>query len=380
MKYFLIAGEASGDLHGANLIAELKRHDGAAVFRFLGGDLMMHQSDAQPAVHYSRMAFMGVVNVLKNAGKVLKTFKTCKQQILDFQPDIVILIDYPSFNLRIAKFVKNTSPHIPVIYYILPKIWAWKTFRIRQMKRYIDRMYSILPFETDFYKKYDCEIEYVGNPSVDSVAAFTQQYTENEFITRYNLENKPVIALLAGSRRQEIAKCLPTMFEAAIYFSDFQVVVAGAPSIGKEFYDKILPDKRFALILNDTYEVLSHARAAIVNSGTATLETALLNIPQVVVYYVPAGKFAVFVKNIFIKVKYISLVNLILGRKIVTELIAHLFTPSNIRAQMPNLLFDTKERREMLACYAEIRRKLGPKGAAKRAAQKILEFAGNKNP
>ncbi|MDR2824515.1 MAG: lipid-A-disaccharide synthase, partial [Prevotellaceae bacterium] len=265
-------------------------------------------------------------------------------------------------------------PAVRVIYYISPKIWAWKTFRIKKIKRFIDRMYSILPFETDFYKKFNYTVEYVGNPSVDSVTAFKAQYTDNEFVAKYNLEEKPIIAVLAGSRRQEIAKCLSRMLDAAAYFSDFQIVVAGAPSVEKMFYEKISLRKNFTLIFDATYELLVHSRAAIVNSGTATLETALFNVPQVVVYHVPAGKFAIFLKNIFIKVKFISLVNLIADHKVVKELIAQHFTPANICAEMPKLLFETKERRQMLADYAEIRQKLGAAGAAQNAAQRIFAF------
>jgi lipid-A-disaccharide synthase len=374
MKYFLIAGEASGDLHASNLINELKNIDKDAVFRFLGGDLMTQVADAEPVIHYRQMAFMGIVNVLKNARTVLNNLKTCKQQIIDFQPDVLILVDYPSFNLRIAKFVKENLPKMPVYYYISPKIWAWKEFRIKQIKRYIDKMYCILPFETDFYKKHNYAVEYVGNPSVDAVNNWKQAfYKDKDFCQNYNLPEKPIIAILAGSRKQEIKNCLPKMVQAASYFAEYQIVVAGAPSFEADFYQQILPEKNYSVIFNNTYELLSHAHAAVVNSGTATLETALLNVPQVVVYHVFGGKFANFLKRHVLKIKYVSLVNLIAEKEVTKELIAHDFTADNIKAQLPQLLFDKNFRKKILAEYDAIRKKLGSPGAAKHTAERIYE-------
>ncbi|MDR2854109.1 MAG: lipid-A-disaccharide synthase [Prevotellaceae bacterium] len=372
MKYFLIVGEASGDLHASNLMRELKIADAEADFRYCGGDLMSAEG-GQLVIHYRQMAFMGIVNVLKNARTVLGNLKLCKQQIVDYQPDVIILVDYPSFNLRIAEFAKKNLPKTPVFYYISPKIWAWKEFRIKAIKRYIDKMYTILPFETDFYKKHDFAVEYVGNPSVDAVSNWKQDfYKEKDFCEHYDLPQQPIIAVLAGSRKQEIKNCLPKMVEAASHFTEFQIVVAGAPGIESDFYQKILPQKKYSVIFNNTYELLSHARVAIVNSGTATLETALLNVPQVVVYHVFGGKIANWLKKHVLKVQYVSLVNLIAEKEIVKELVAHDFTTNNVKSQLPQLLFDNNFRKKMQVEYHNIHQKLGTTGAAKRAAEKIV--------
>jgi lipid-A-disaccharide synthase len=275
MRYFIIAGEASGDLHASNLMRELKKQDSNAEFCFLGGDFMQLQGGTM-IIHYREMAFMGFVAVVQNARKIFKNMTDCKQAILDFKPDIVILVDYPSFNLRIAQFVKEKL-NTRVYYYISPKIWAWKENRIHKIKRYIDRMFTIFPFETEFYARHQFAVEYVGNPTVDSVFQRpNQQQTFEEFCSNNTLPAKPIIALLAGSRKQEISNCLPRMLKAATQFENYQTLVSAAPGIEPDFYLQYIDKKQ--LIFGQTYELVAHAKAAIVNSGTATLETALIGL------------------------------------------------------------------------------------------------------
>ena len=370
LRYFLIAGEASGDLHASNLMRELKQMDPDAEFCFLGGDLMAAQG-GRMVKHYRDMAFMGFVAVLKNFRKVLTNLTECKQAIGRFRPDVLILVDYPSFNLRIAKFAKETL-NIPVYYYISPKIWAWKEFRIKAIKKYVDRMYTILPFETEFYRKHDYEVTYVGNPSVDSIANRPNlQQTFAEFCRQNKLSELPVIALLPGSRRQEIAGCLPMMLEAVKKHPNHQVVVSGAPGIEPDFYRTFIKHTEINVVFNQTYELLTHARAAVVNSGTATLETALIGTPQVVVYKVAFPVLAMPLKKLFIKVNFVSLVNLIAGKEVVKELIGDLFTVENIRKELNRLLHAEKYRNGMLNDYREIKEKLGPSGAARKAAEEM---------
>lgn len=376
MRYFLIVGEASGDLHASNLMRELKLQDPTAEFCFLGGDLMSAQG-GKLIKHYRDMAFMGFIAVLKNAKTVLKNLEDCKQAIVDFKPDVVILVDYPSFNLRIAKFVKQNL-QIPVFYYISPKIWAWKEYRIKDIKKYIDKMYTIFPFETDFYKKHNYEVQYVGNPTVDSVSLRPNQtQTFEEFTQLNHLSDKPIIALLAGSRKQEISSCLPKMLEASTSFDDFQVVIAGAPGIEKDFYNQFISDKNASIVFNQTYELVAQAKSAVVNSGTATLETAIIGTPQVVVYNVFGGRLAMLVKKLIIKVKYISLVNLIAEKEAVKELIAHLFTSEKVKNELALLLFDDDYRKEIEINYQKITEKLGEPGTAKRTAEKMIKDLNN---
>ncbi|MDO9152631.1 MAG: lipid-A-disaccharide synthase [Paludibacter sp.] len=374
MRYFLIAGEASGDLHASNLMHELKKVDVLAEFCFLGGDLMQAQG-GKMVIHYREMAYMGFVTVLKNLRTVFRNINDCKIAISTFQPDVVILIDYPGFNLRIARFVKEKFKKIPVHYYISPKIWAWKEYRIRDIKKYIDKMFTIFPFETEFYKKHNFQVEYVGNPSVDSVSARpNQQQTFEDFCQRNHLTEKPVIALLAGSRKQEIAACLPQMITAASRFADFQVVISGAPGIEPDYYNIFSGQQKIPVIFNQTYELIQHAAVAVVNSGTATLETALIGTSQVVVYHVRFGKLAYLAKNIVLKTKFISLVNIIARKEVVKELIAHLFTVENIVHEISRMLFDENYKQKMLKEYKEIRTVLGEAGAAQRTAKKITEI------
>lgn len=370
-RYFLIAGEASGDLHASNLMREIKALDSNAEFCFLGGDLMQAQG-GKMIKHYREMAFMGFINVIKNAGTVLDNLKECKQAIRDFQPDALILIDYPSFNLRIAKFAKEAL-QLPIYYYIAPKIWAWKEFRIKQIKKYVDKMFTILPFETEFYKKHNYEVKYVGNPTVDSIASRPNQaQTFSEFCKKNGLTEKPIIAVLPGSRKQEIRNCLPVILDGLIGFAENQIVVSGAPGIDPEFYSQTVPDREFQIVFNQTYELLSHAKSAVVNSGTATLETALIGTPQVVVYHVAFGKIALVLKDIFIKVKYVSLVNLIAGKEVVKELLGHHFTPENIKNETEKILNINDYRDNILDGYRLVKEKLGSPGASKNTASEIV--------
>ncbi len=372
MRYFLIAGEASGDLHASNLMHEIKKQDPNAEFCFLGGDLMSAQG-GQMVRHYRDMAFMGFVTVVRNLNKILSNLDDCKKAITAFRPDLVILIDYPDFNLQIAKFVK-ANYQTPVYYYIPPKIWAWKEYRIKKIKLYTDRIFTIFPFETAFYKKHNYEVDYVGNPTVDSIAMRPDKDEPFEtFCIKNHLQQLPVIAIIPGSRRQEIANCLPKMMEAAGSFADYQMVISGAPGIEPEYYQQFIKSKPVPVIFNQTYQLISHSKAAIVNSGTATLETALIGTPQVVVYHVFMGRLANLAKSVILKIKYISLVNLIADRELVKELIAIHFTAENTKSEVDKLLNDSEYRDKMINGYDEIRTILGEAGTAQRAAKKMVD-------
>ena len=372
MKYFVIAGEASGDLHASNLMRELKQKDPNAEFCFLGGDLMRAQGGTM-VQHYRHMAFMGIINVLLNIRKVLSNIKICKESILTFSPDVVILVDYPSFNLRIAKFVKETIK-VPVFYYISPKIWAWKEYRIKSIKKLVDEMFCILPFEVDFYKKHNYPIHYVGNPTMDSVREFLQNNPRNpsKFCEKNNISSqKPIIALLAGSRKQEIVSCLPKMLKMKEFFPDFQFVVAGAPSYTIDFYNQFGCDA--PVVFNQTFDLVQNAEAAIVNSGTATLETALLKTPEVVVYHVFGGRLASLLKKIVIRVPFVSLVNLIATREVVKELVAHLFTEESLQQELQKILLDKNYRSQQKLGFEDIIDKLGNQNCAATTAELIVE-------
>lgn len=315
MKYFLIAGEASGDLHASNLMAALKEQDAEADFRFLGGDLMQAVGGTL-VKHYRDMAFMGFIPVLLNLRTILDNMKACQEEIRRYRPDVVILIDYPGFNLKIAKYVK-TQLGLPVYYYISPKIWAWKQYRIKDFRRYVDRMFCILPFEVEFFRNLDYPVDYVGNPSVDSVACYMEKQAAapDTFREDEQLDERPVLALLAGSRRQEIKDNLPTMLRVAAAYPGHQPVIAGAPGLEPEYYRQYIGDTDVKIVFGKTYPLLSHSDAALVTTGTATLETSLFRVPQVVCYYVAAGRLASFIFRHFFHTKYISLVNLIAGRR-----------------------------------------------------------------
>lgn len=373
MKYFLIAGEASGDLHASNLMAALKEKDPEADFRFFGGDLMQAVGGTL-VKHYKEMAFMGFIPVLLNLRTILNNMKTCQEDIRKYQPDVVILIDYPGFNLKIAKFVK-TVLHLPVYYYISPKIWAWKQYRIKDFRRYVDRMFCILPFETEFFRKLDYSVDYVGNPSVDSVAQYKEKQANrpDTFMADEGLPDKPILALLAGSRRQEIKDNLPTMLEVAAAYPDYQPVIAGAPGLEPEYYKQYIGNHPAKIVFGKTYDLLQHSRAALVTSGTATLETSLFRVPQVVCYYVVVGALASFIFRNFFHTKYISLVNLIAGREVVQELFGARFSYQQIHDELGKILHDTAYRQQMLDGYDEIIQMLGKPGASQRTAELIYQ-------
>lgn len=371
MKYYLIAGEASGDLHASNLMKAILQEDPKAEFRFFGGDLMA-KAGGTCVKHYRDMAYMGFIPVLLHLRTIFRNLSCCKQDILTWKPDVLILIDYPGFNLKVAKFIKQHSS-IPVYYYISPKIWAWKEYRIKNIRRDIDKLLSILPFEVDFFKKHHYPVNYVGNPCVDAVQTFRENYQESldEFQLRNKLDNRPIIALLAGSRKQEIKDNLSRMTEASKDFPQYQFVIAGAPGIDPEFYQQFI-GKDTKILFGQTYPLLTHATAALVTSGTATLETALFKVPQVVCYYTAAGKLVSFLRRHILKVQYISLVNLIFGNEAVTELVADGMTVTNLKAELKQILPDGNKRSKMLSDYEQLIQTLGTAGASQRAAEIII--------
>ena len=369
MKYYLIAGEASGDLHASNLMRSLKKRDKEADFRFFGGDLM-EAAGGKLVKHYREMAFMGVIPVLLHAPAILRNLALCKEDIARFRPDVVILVDYPGFNLKMAAYVKKKLG-IPVHYYISPKVWAWKEYRVKSFKKYVDVMLCILPFEVDFFKKHQYRVHYVGNPTVDAIAQ--REYkgeTFNQFVTAHNLEEKPVIALLAGSRKQEIRNNMPAMLEAVKGFADgYQFIIAGAPGIDPTFYEtyeRSFPQVK--VLFNQTYRILAQSEAALVTSGTATLETALLHVPQVVCYRMALPRLTYWGFKHILHTPWISLVNLISGREVVKELFAKYFTVDNIRKELHQLLHVQRYRQHMLENYREMQLTLGDPGASDRAA------------
>ena len=382
MKYYIIVGEASGDLHASRLMRSLRSVDEGAEFRFFGGDLMSAVGGTR-VKHYRELAYMGFVPVLLHLRTIFRNMALCKRDIVEWHPDVVILVDYPGFNLGIAKFVKANT-QIPVYYYISPKIWAWKEYRIKNIRRDVSEMFSILPFEVPFYeKKHHFPIHYVGNPTADEVNDFLRSYDEpfDAFCRKNGLSaGKPVIALLAGSRRQEIKDNLPAMLEAASrHAGDYQLVVAGAPSIPHEYYAKFVAGHGVKVVYDQTYPLLAHSCAALVTSGTATLETALFGVPQVVCYETPIPKVVAFLRKHLIKVRYISLVNLIADSEVVTELVADTFSVENIAKELGKLLPGSTERTTMLDGYAEVKRRLGKKNAPDNAAEIMLRLLKKEN-
>ncbi|MBR2638340.1 MAG: lipid-A-disaccharide synthase [Bacteroidaceae bacterium] len=368
MKYYLIVGEASGDLHASNLMKSLKNIDPDAQFRFFGGDLMSAVG-GERVKHYRELAYMGFIPVLMHLRTIFSNMSRCKKDIVEWQPDVLILVDYPGFNLSIAEYIhKKTS--IPVYYYISPKIWAWKEYRIKNIRRDVDELFSILPFEVDFFAGHNYKIHYVGNPCVDAVDAFLRSdYEDKEnFINSESLSDKPIVALLAGSRKQEIESNLPMMLQAMDRYPDYQPVIAGAPGIDKDFYTPYLT-KGARIIYGSTYRLLKHSRAALVTSGTATLETALFRVPQVVCYATPMARLYSWLKRHFLKVKYVSLVNLIAGKEVVRELVAADMSVDNVDNELGKLLGDTDARDEMLNEYDRMIDILGAPGASERAAE-----------
>ena len=371
MRYYLIIGEASGDLHASHLMRSLQAVDSAAEFRFFGGDLMTAVGGTR-VKHFKELAYMGFIPVLLHLRTIFRNMAFCKKDIVEWAPDVVILVDYPGFNLNIAKFVKSKT-RIPVYYYISPKIWAWKEYRIKNIKRDVDELFSILPFEVNFFeKKHHYPIHYVGNPTADEVRSFLSTYNEGfeQFCKANALQaDKPILALLAGSRRQEIKDNLPAMMQVAARFPQYQAVLAGAPSIADEYYEGFIRGSQVRLVKNQTYPLLAHSTAALVTSGTATLETALFNVPQVVCYKTPVPRLIRFAFNHIIKVKYISLVNLIMNKEVVSELFADRFTIDNIAHCLQTLLPGGEARQEMLNNYALLQKVLGNDVAPDNAAK-----------
>ena len=367
MKYYLIAGEASGDLHGANLMRALQQIDPKAEFRFWGGD-RMEAVGGKLIKHYRDLAFMGFWEVVTNLKTILRNIDFCKRDITQFQPDALIFIDYPGFNMRIAKWAKEQG--IPTHYYISPQIWAWKENRIKAIKRDVDAMYVILPFEKDFYEgKHQYPVHFVGHPLLDAIAA-CREVSQQVFVQENDLDDRPIIALLPGSRKQEIAKMLSVMLSVVGSYHEFQFVIAGAPSLGYDFYKQFIKEENVHFVSGKTYDLLSHAHAALVTSGTATLETALFRVPEVVCY---RGNWISYqIAKRVISLKYISLVNLIMDAPVVTELIQGALNTRNLKAELDKLL-DPAYRERLLKDYQVLRERLGNEGASQRTAQAIYD-------
>ena len=378
MRYFIIAGEASGDLHASHLMGALKKKDPEASFCFFGGELMSEQGGVL-LKHYREMAFMGFFTVLMNLGQIKKNFKLAQDELLKFNPDVLILVDYPGFNLRMAKFGKEHG--IKTFYYISPKIWAWKPGRVKWVKNFVDELFTIFPFEKDFYDKHDYKIRYVGNPTVDELSVRpNRDQTFNSFVGENGLRDQPIVALLAGSRRQEIKLILPTLTKVAELFPDYQFVIAGAPSLSLRLYEENMPGQKIPVIFGKTYELLQQSRAAVVASGTATLETAVINIPQVVCYIIELGRFTSLLRKIFLKIQWISLVNLVMNKEIVREFFQENCKPKAIAEELKKLLDEGSYREEMLQNYSLMLAKLGPPGCADRAAEEMVALLQNHQP
>lgn len=388
MKYYIIVGEASGDLHASHLMMSLKKNDSNAEFRFFGGDLMSAVGGTR-VKHYKELAYMGFVPVLLHLRTIFRNMALCKKDIVAWNPDVVILVDYAGFNLGIAKYLKANTK-IPAYYYISPKIWAWKEWRIKSIRRDVAELFSILPFEIPFFEqKHNYKIHYVGNPTADEVNRFKNEYKESkeDFYNRNSLvTDKPIIALLAGSRKQEIKDNLPAMIKSAINYTDkYQLVLAGAPSIDREYYDMVLDgikdcgDFKIKIVNNETYPLLKHSVAALVTSGTATLETAMFGVPQVVCYETPVPHLIRFGFNHIIKCKYISLVNLIADKEIVKELFADRFSVSNISDELGRILPSGDGRQNMLDDYEEVYKKLGDTIAPDNAARIMVDLLNHKD-
>ena len=379
MKYYLIAGEASGDLHASRLMRALKQQDGEAEFRFFGGDLMAAEGGTL-VKHYRELAYMGFIPVLMHLRTILRNMRMCEQDITKWCPDVVILVDYPGFNLKIAKYV-HSQKQCPVYYYISPKIWAWKEYRIKNIRRDVNELFSILPFEVPFFEeKHHYPIHYVGNPTAQEVREYKDPANLPCSGEAHNTppkqgDTKGVIALLAGSRRQEIKDNLPAMIEATSHLAgQYDIVLAGAPSIPSAYYEPFLKGSHVGLVMNETYPLLARATAALVTSGTATLETCMFRVPQVVCYYTPLKHFIGMMRRLVLKVKYVSLVNLIADREVVTELVAETFSVENIRRELEKILPGGAERQRMLDDYEEVHRRLGENDAPNRAAHLMIEL------
>lgn len=366
MKYYIIAGEASGDLHGSNLMTELLRNDPHAEFRIFGGDRMAALPNTTLVKHISEMSFMGFVEVAMNLNAISRNMKECKADIKKYQPDLVVFIDFPGFNLRIAKFAKSLG--LKTAYYISPKVWAWNKNRVFEIKKYIDKLYTILPFETEFFKQYNYEVEYVGNPLKDAISIYKY---DTDFRKNNNLDDRPILAILPGSRKMELDKILPNMLLAAKKLTHYQIVIAGASNLPENYYSKFELHP-FRIIFGKTYDILANAELAMVTSGTATLETALFSVPQVVCYR--ANALSVKIAKLLVNIKFISLVNLIMNDKVVTELIQDDCTPENIIAEITKIENGKKDREIMLTKYGLLLKRVGDAGASARAAISMVRF------
>ena len=378
-KIYFISGEASGDLHGSNLIKEMllqKSAEQELNIRFWGGDKMAEVIGKHPVKHYKELAFMGFLEVILNLRTILKNIDSCKQDILNFQPDVLVLIDYPGFNLRIAEWAKTHN--IKVLYYISPTVWAWKQNRVFTIKKAVDKMYAILPFEKPFYQKFDYEVEYFGHPLLDAVQQFEalKNHQIEDFRIRHKLSDLPIIAILPGSRKQEIRKKLPVMLEAVKSFKNYQMVIAGAPGMDEEFYKQFIDNANVSIIFGVTYELLSNTEAAVVTSGTATLETALFNVPQVVCY--KTSGISYHIAKRLVKIKFISLANLILDREVNKELIQHDCSVTNIQKELKDIIVGGTKRESMLEDYKILHETLGEGGASQKIAKSMLKFIFNK--
>jgi len=368
-RIYVIAGEASGDLHASNLMRAVLEEDNSVDFRYWGGDKMMSVQEGC-VKHIKDLAFMGFLEVIKNIRTILGNISFCKKDILAYKPDALLLVDYPGFNLRIAEWAKKNN--IKVFYYISPQVWAWKQSRVHKIKKVVDEMYVILPFEKQFYKKFDFDVTFVGHPLIDEIERFNrlEKLDSQEFKEKNKLNSKPIIAVLPGSRKQEIAKKLPIMLDALSIYDDYQIIIAGAPSLDTSFYNEFLIENS-KIIFGQTYNLLSHATAGVVTSGTATLETALFNVPEVVCY--KSSKFSYEIAKRLIKIKFISLVNLIMDKEVVKELIQDDCSPAKIRQEMNKILNDKSYNDQMHNSYDELVKKLGSGGASKKVAQSLLK-------
>jgi lipid-A-disaccharide synthase len=370
MKYYLVAGEASGDLHASNLMLGIKKQDPNAEFRYFGGDLMKAQGGTL-VKHYREMAFMGFLEVLMNIRSISRNMKTCKEDIIAYQPDVVILVDYPGFNLRIARYVKESG--IKVFYYIAPKVWAWNESRVSILKKYVDQLFIIFPFEIEYFRKHGIEPIFEGNPSIDAISfKIDTQQTFKDFISKNNLSDKPIIALVAGSRKQEIKHNLPQMLKMVEKFPEYQFVIAGAPSLNLSVYQKYIHNSNVSIVYNQTYQLFKHSTLALVTSGTATLESALLDTPEVVCY--KGGFFSMLIAWIVIKVKYISLVNLIMDREVVVELKQYDLNARRLYKEVSFLLPGDKKRDAMLMDFKKLKEILGDQGASERVGTRIVNL------
>ena len=370
MKFYVIAGEASGDLHASNLMRELKKLDADVSFRCWGGDLMKEQG-GELVKHYSELAFMGFTEVILNLRTILKNIELCKKDILNHKPDVLVLVDYPGFNLRIAEFAKKND--IKVFYYISPQVWAWKQSRIHHIKKYVDKMFVILPFEKEFYKKFDYEVDFTGHPLLDALEQRKKvKDSFSEFTSKNGLNERPIVSILPGSRKQEIEKMLPVMCEMIPSFPNYQFVIAGVSSHQREFYSKLIGNTSVEILFGKTYDLLEQSYAALVTSGTATLETALFGVPEVVCY--KGGMISFQIAKMLVNVDYISLVNLIMEKEVVKELIQNEFNVNSLRKETDKLLNDKEYRSKMISTLEELRKKLGGSGASQKTACLMMSY------